>query len=628
MRLSELLAVWRDRQRNSDSSQEYERLGEKILAHGEALLAYDVVVEALIKWPDVARLKQLQALALARSGAIERANAILEDLRKSGDTTEETLGILARTYKDLASRTSSAGKREHYLRHAAETYLEGYKSSGGYWTGINAATMSLLLGEHERAAHLAQEIQSFCQKRLLSQESDHYWVLAALGEAALILRQWPEAKQWYDRAKDQCGHRFADLASSRRNARLILRYWEREDVDTYIAMPPIVVFAGHMIDAPDRLVARFPASSEGDIATALSQRLQQLRPALGFASAACGSDILFLEAMLEVGCEVAIVLPYNKEQFIRDSVDVLPHGNWRERFDRVVENAAQCTVASAHKLELGSVSYDFGNELLLGLATIQAKRLDTGLIPLAVWDGKAGDAFGGTASAVEMWRSRGYTPEVIPLSHSSIGRAGEEEGTKRSDASEVGDAFTSRIVAILFADAVGFSKLGERAVPQFVKHFLGAFARLAIPYDGNIIARNTWGDGLYFILDNVEAAGKFALELTDYAAATAWPEIGLPANLDLRVALHAGPVYEFEDPITAKRSYTGTHVNRAARMEPITPPGHVYASESFAALAAARGADSFLCDYVGQTPLAKGYGTSPMYHVHWRVSTSPMRASQ
>jgi class 3 adenylate cyclase len=94
-----------------------------------------------------------------------------------------------------------------------------------------------------------------------------------------------------------------------------------------------------------------------------------------------------------------------------------------------------------------------------------------------------------------------------------------------------------------------------------------------------------------------------------------WEEKGLPADLSLRIALHAGPVYEFNDPITGSRSYTGSHVNRAARIEPITPRGQVYASEAFAALAAVRPTAGFSCDYVGQTPMAKGYGTLPTYHV-------------
>ena len=50
-------------------------------------------------------------------------------------------------------------------------------------------------------------------------------------------------------------------------------------------------------------------------------------------------------------------------------------------------------------------------------------------------------------------------------------------------------------------------------------------------------------------------------------------------------------------------------------MEPITPPGEVYASQAFAALAAAEGAPGFACDYAGQTPLPKGYGMLPTYHL-------------
>src|SRR5207248_5750891 len=94
--------------------------------------------------------------------------------------------------------------------------------------------------------------------------------------------------------------------------------------------------------------------------------------------------------------------------------------------------------------------------------------------------------------------------------------------------------------------------------------------------------------GLYFVFSDIHLAGKFALELANLIAGTRWEEKGLRRGLSLRIALHAGPVYEFNDPITGNRSYSGTHVSRAARIEPITPPGQVYASEAFAALAAAQ----------------------------------------
>jgi class 3 adenylate cyclase len=160
--------------------------------------------------------------------------------------------------------------------------------------------------------------------------------------------------------------------------------------------------------------------------------------------------------------------------------------------------------------------------------------------------------------------------------------------------------------------------LNEYEVTRFVQYFLGAIAELSMSFDEHILAKNSWGDGLYFVLSDIRSAGEFALGLADLVCSTRWQEKGLPAGLNIRIALHAGPVYEFDGPITGKRTYAGTHVSRAARIEPITPRGHVYASEAFAAIAAARSAGSFVCDYVGQTPLAKEYGTLPMYHIRRR----------
>ena len=68
------------------------------------------------------------------------------------------------------------------------------------------------------------------------------------------------------------------------------------------------------------------------------------------------------------------------------------------------------------------------------------------------------------------------------------------------------------------------------------------------------------------------------------------------------------------DPITGSPIYTGPHTSRAARIEPITPPGQVYASSAFAAVAAASGT-RFEMKYVGRMPLAKGYGSLGLYHL-------------
>jgi class 3 adenylate cyclase len=94
-----------------------------------------------------------------------------------------------------------------------------------------------------------------------------------------------------------------------------------------------------------------------------------------------------------------------------------------------------------------------------------------------------------------------------------------------------------------------------------------------------------------------------------------WRANGFPHPLALRIGLHVGPVQRVLDPITRRRNFTGSHVNRAARIEPITPPGAVYASEAFAALAAIHDTPGFVCEYAGRTALAKAAGTYPLYHV-------------
>jgi class 3 adenylate cyclase len=162
---------------------------------------------------------------------------------------------------------------------------------------------------------------------------------------------------------------------------------------------------------------------------------------------------------------------------------------------------------------------------------------------------------------------------------------------------------------------VNFTLLGEAEIPVFVEHFLGGVARLIKTGSYSPEARNTWGDGLYFAFQDTQAAGLFALDLRDFVRKTDWVAKGLPRGLSIRIGLHVGPVHGFVDPITEKYTYFGGHVARTARIEPITPPGKVYASQAFAGFATASGVDSFKCEYVGQTPLAKGFGVFPAYHV-------------
>ena len=659
LNLSAVIAFWQARVPDewAGMSGIYQAVARRVLKLGEPLVAYDILTEALRNKPADVELRQMLALSLARSGATQRANSILTQLRDEGHRDEETLGILARTHKDLWMHATDRTEARQQLKLAHKFYHEAYKLNRGYYSGINAATLALLIGREDEAKTLAKNGRAACLAELksLPKASGHrYWPIATLGEAALIARRWSEAEDWYTQAAEIAKGQFADLSSTRRNARILLNHFRRDStaIERALKIPGIIVFAGHLIDQRERALPRFPAVLEPVVAEAIKTRIKNISPGFGYASAGCGSDILFFEALLERGAEAHVVLPYEKEEFIKDSVS-FANSDWVNRFERVLECATSVTTASSERIEEGSMSFEYANLLLFGLADIRARQLEADLVPLAVWDQKPGDGPGGTASAVAQWKHLGLNVQVIDLakilqraesSHSE--RAGvrvrslADKSKKKKISSPIpggphpnslakGEgtrqraSLPTRIMAMLFADAVNFSKLTEQQIPLFLSYFLGAIGKLIATSPDAPLIKNTWGDGLYFVFDDVKHAGLFALELCELMVQTNWGKTGLPKGINLRIALHAGPVYACVDPVTEQPSYTGTHVSRAARIEPITPPGQVYASQAFAALAAAHGVKQFTCDYVGQTPLAKGYGTFATYHV--RSARTPKR---
>jgi class 3 adenylate cyclase len=185
-----------------------------------------------------------------------------------------------------------------------------------------------------------------------------------------------------------------------------------------------------------------------------------------------------------------------------------------------------------------------------------------------------------------------------------------------------------RIAAVLFADVVGFSKFSDVEVEHFVRDFLYEVGAFVDETPFRPVYKNTWGDGLYFQFLEIRAAGLFALALTSLVSNTDWTTHGLPSTLSLRCGLHAGPLFAYRDAVTGQDCLWGRHVTRAARIEPVTPPGSVYASHEFAALSAAQGITDFECESVGRVGLAKAYGEARLYHVrrHFRPIVAQVRA--
>jgi len=631
--LAGLLVLWRERGEPglgwTATAEAYALLARAFVGVGAPMLALEVAGEGLESWPADVALAQVQGLALARSGSTEAANVVLEGLRSQGHLQDETLGVLARTHKDLGLAASGETRRRH-LDAALRLYGQAYARSRSYYTGINVATLAALQGDGAQATSVARAVTRECLdtlERLGPGDDERYWVLATLGEAALSLEDWAQAESWYRQAAAAGRQRFGDLNSTRRHARLLVAHMDCDPavVDEWLPLPRVVLFSGHMIDRPERPEPRFPQRLEGAVYESIRRWLQQNHGLIGVSSAACGADLLFLEALESLGGESHIVLPYHHDEFIEDSVALPGAADWTGRFERQLGHSRVVYASSSPPLH-GGVAYDYANQLVQGLGLLRARELETELMALAVWDGRVGDGHGGTASAVLQWQRHGLPVHCVPIGTTRDAAAVADNETlevrplppspeSAATATEPGD---DRVMSLLFADAVGFSRLNDAEVPLFIEHCLGLVARLVAEDPASIPVRETWGDGLFLAFDGSRAAGLFALRLLEAIGETDWLALGFERPLTMRLALHAGPVHLTTDPITGLAKCCGTHVSRAARLEPKTPPGQVYASEAFAALSAMEGNEDFRCDYVKQLDYAKRYGTFPAYVVRRR----------
>ncbi|MEO5340414.1 MAG: adenylate/guanylate cyclase domain-containing protein [Magnetococcus sp. MYC-9] len=181
---------------------------------------------------------------------------------------------------------------------------------------------------------------------------------------------------------------------------------------------------------------------------------------------------------------------------------------------------------------------------------------------------------------------------------------------------------------MLFADIVGFSRLKEENLPCLWQFLTFLHAQLEQSCRRPDLVES-WGDALYVVQPTASDMLHYAFALQRGFAACRPADFGLPYPLQVRVGLHAGPVYAGVHPLTGRDMIYGSHVSRTARIEPVTVPGQIYTSQQFVALltveeSARRHRELFLgdvtaiwyhCTYLGIQNLAKNYGSQPVYHL-------------
>jgi class 3 adenylate cyclase len=642
------------------------------LAKEEFLLVWDAAREILRLWPtanesertELVRVRMDYAAALTRLGFTRDARRELEPCVDAAFQP-----MLGRKLKvDILLQLGHILREESYQTAAKAVQLKAAEEALGFYQQalkleperlealVLTASTSLILGDegtalrdqsHETARHILR-----LTKKLEDENGPRFETTWAQATAHTVLGDVEAAASSYGDLHKMHGATTTDLAEARFRAQFLAEALDQPRDLFKSAFPPLqlIVFAGHLPDLPGGRM-RFPPESVGAVREALRAQLDAVHARVGLASAAAGADLIFIEALRERSGDVHLILPWSREEFLRTSVNPFepPEGSpiWEPLFKKAIEEAA--TIREVGQVyEPGSdVGWEYLKEVTAGIAlhTARTSRLD--LQPMVLWDGLPGYGAGGTDSFYSFWRNQLQIEPIIvkpPAPSSQAALITSERRSKRCEHS----IMHQEVKSMLFADIVGYSKLTEKVIPEFVGTFLERVSRLAAERMHAPCSVNTWGDAVYAVFDSAHDAGCFALELAQMVqkGESDWLQKGLyweeqvgdsldvvKHPLNIRTGLHTGPVVMIYDPVVRRIGFTGTHVNRAARIEPVAKPGEVFASEEFAAMAelgreiqirkgaedvgSSSGAEqSFVCEYAGSMQLAKGY---PGRHRIYRV---------
>lgn len=642
----------------------------RCLAKEEFLLVCEAAAEILRLWPlatdsekhGLVRVRMDYAQALTRLGFTRRAREELEPC-----TAEDFQPVLGRKLRadiflrlgDILREESHHAVADAATVHAGQQALEFYRAAlrlepERLEALLSTAAISFTLAQPgDRLAEEAQAMAVRIGDLLSTLEETEGSTVGNIWSSAVvntILGRFDEARAAYVRLSAFEGVTTADLAEARHRAQFLAEAGHKPRNFFQSSFPPLelVVFSGHLPDLTGKK-GRFPPELIETVKARISAKVKEAGIRVGVVSAAAGADLLFIEALRAQGKPIHVILPWAKEEFRKTSVR--PYESdpnlpaWEPLFDAAIEHATTIREIGQPYEPSSSLSWNYTMEVTAGIALHTARTLRLDVLPMALWDGQPGRGAGGTNSFVNFWSDQMRHPPVIismPLPPDApdlktraapLNPARAERATLRQE-----------VKSMLFADIVGYSKLTEHVIPEFIETFLVRVSELASSSRYAPRCINTWGDAIYGVFDFAHDAGCFALELTQMiqegekdwiAKGLYWePAANAPAKptrqtLSIRIGLHSGPVFMHYNPVVRQLGFTGTHVNRAARIEPVAKPGEVFASEEFAALAEI-GAEirrqqgdhcrpghlDFVCEYAGSMALAKGYpGLFRIYRV-------------
>ncbi len=573
---------------------------------GDFLGAYDLATRGLAEYPADTQLRYVATHALVASGAVNQAADLYKkyELQTSTETDVQTLG--ARIAKDTAFRMGRG--RRAALLVAAEAYGAVYEARPDHYPAVNAATLFLLAGERARARHYAKMALELIDKAGGAAPGDDYWSLASRAEAALILCDRDMARRALGQAAKVLGGNWDQAASTRRQLRIVCKATGASPEMLDPLRPPTVFHYFGPALAAAGVKRDFRDGPEQAAAALIWRQVEATKIGHAYGCLGAGAEILFAEACLRSGSQLHVVLPFNRDEFV-DTM-VRPAGErWVERFNACAERAKSIALATADAYQGDNTLFSYACRLAMGMAVQRAKSLDADAIHVAL---QCGARYPDQARYVEnlaKWRAKELPVVSVRLSEAQS-PSGPRAGVHPKRAHRPPPRYSR---ALLFGDVKGFSKTPDHLIPVFQKRLMGTIANVLKSYGEHVLYRNSWGDAIYVVIDDPIVAAECCIAMQDAIRRARTQRYGLSTDLALRLSAHYGPVYEGHDPIRDELTFFGANTTLAARIEPVTPPGNVYVTEAMAAAIAFARAPRVRAEYVGNVPMAKGFGSTRMY---------------
>lgn len=176
-------------------------------------------------------------------------------------------------------------------------------------------------------------------------------------------------------------------------------------------------------------------------------------------------------------------------------------------------------------------------------------------------------------------------------------------------------------VTILFADIEGYSSLDLKQKLVFREEAeVDALKAVDDEVGSHISHHNSWGYAHLILFSNADAGVKAALTLRDhFLLRTKWSELGLPPSLSICCSLLVEDVVikDFKNPIYSEKrqDVIGKNIDLTAKIEPVTPPGRIWATEQVISSLQDSSTYEINLDPIGKRELSTKWGIQNLYDV-------------